>query len=94
MTMPNGLRVEHLDEPLGLGERKPRLSWRLPSGTAAQQAYRIRLGSEADSGWVRSSESVLVGWPFAPLASRQQVTWQVRVRTDRGESGWSQLRIG
>src|SRR5580693_9196465 len=86
---PCDLRVEHLSEPLDLGSRLPRLSWRLPPGTATQRAYRIRLGSGADSGWVNGSDSVLVGWPFAPLASLQQVTWQVQVETDLGESRWS-----
>ena len=86
---PSGLRVEHLRAPLGLGERRPRLSWRLPSGVTGQHAYRVRLGSGADSGWVTSDRSVLVGWPFAPLGSRERVTWQVRVRTDQGESAWS-----
>jgi alpha-L-rhamnosidase len=89
VAAPGGLRVEHLRAPLGLGERRPRLSWRLPSGVTGQHAYRVRLGSGADSGWVTSDHSVLAGWPFAPLASREQVTWQVRVRTDQGESAWS-----
>lgn len=89
MSAPSRLRVEHLDEPLGLGEHRPRLSWRLPAGAAAQRAYRIRLGSGADSGWVASGDSVLVEWPFASLISRQRVTWQVQVLTDLGESAWS-----
>jgi alpha-L-rhamnosidase len=89
MTAPGDLRVEHLRELLGVGCRRPRLSWQLPSGTATQQAYRIRLASGEDSGWVTSRDSVLVEWPFAPLTSRQPVTWQVQVRTDRGESPWS-----
>ena len=91
MNAPGNLRVEHLTRPLGLGTRSPRLSWQLPPGTAAQRAYRIRLGSGAGSGWVNSGDSVLVRWPFAPLAALQQVTWQVQVGTDRGESQWSPL---
>ena len=89
MNAPSDLRVEHLTEPLGLGSRRPRLSWRLPAGTATQRAYRIRLEAGADSGWADSSDSVLVRWPFAPLASRQAVTWQVQVETDLGRSRWS-----
>ena len=58
MSGPCDLRVEHLTEPLGLGSRRPRLSWRLPPGTATQRAYRIRLGSGADCGWVNGSDSV------------------------------------
>jgi alpha-L-rhamnosidase len=86
---PGNLRVEHLTEPLGLGSRRPRLSWRLPPGTAAQRAYRIRLASGACGDWISSGESVLVDWPFAPLASLERVSWQVRVDTGRGESPWS-----
>ena len=56
MNAPVNLRVEHLTAPLGLGNRRPRLSWQLPPGTAAQRAYRIRLGSGAGSGWVNSGE--------------------------------------
>jgi alpha-L-rhamnosidase len=89
VNAPHDLRVEHLTEPLGLGNRRPRLSWRLPPGTATQRAYRIRLESGADSDWVTSGDSVLVRWPFAPLTSRQPVTWQVRVETDLGQSRWS-----
>ena len=38
MSHPTDLRVEHLDDAvLGLGERRPRLSWRLPAGAATDQ---------------------------------------------------------
>ncbi|MET7988444.1 family 78 glycoside hydrolase catalytic domain [Streptomyces sp. NPDC005281] len=97
MSVPGSLAVEHLgDSPLGLGERSPRLSWRLPAGTAAQQAYRIRAGINAvehDTGWVEGAASVLVAWPFAPLGSAAAVAWQVRLRTDRGESAWSERAV-
>ena len=49
MNGPCDLRVEHLTEPLGLGSRRPRLSWRLPPGTATQRAYRAYR-----SGWNRA----------------------------------------
>jgi alpha-L-rhamnosidase len=65
---PHDLRVEHLTQPLGLGCRRPRLSWRLPPDTAAQRAYRIRLQTAAGPGWIGGRDSVLVSWPFAPLA--------------------------
>ncbi|MFJ8794352.1 family 78 glycoside hydrolase catalytic domain [Streptomyces sp. NPDC102462] len=90
MNRPTHLRVEHLDDPLGLGESAPRLSWRLPSHTTAQQAYRVRLDTDEDTGWVSSADSVLVAWPFAPVEAQRRVRWQVRVRTDAGESAWSE----
>ena len=38
-ALPTRLRVEHLDEPIGLDVRRPRLSWWLPEGLIAQEAY-------------------------------------------------------
>ena len=38
---------------------------------------------------MNSGDSVLVRWPFAPLASLQRVSWRVQVETDLGQSRWS-----
>ncbi|SHF94976.1 family 78 glycoside hydrolase catalytic domain [Geodermatophilus nigrescens] len=83
---PHGLRVEHLDEPLGLGTTSPRLSWRLPDGAREQHAYRLTTDDGWDSGWVEDEEHVLVPWPGPALSSAQRVAWRVRVRTDLGAS--------
>ncbi|MGY1787098.1 family 78 glycoside hydrolase catalytic domain [Geodermatophilus sp. SYSU D00698] len=83
---PSGLRVEHLDEPLGTGTTSPRLSWRLPGGARAQNAYRLTTDDGWDSGWVDDDRHVLIPWPGPALRSAQRVTWRVRVRTDLGES--------
>ena len=88
-SAPSDLRVEHLDTAFGIGDRQPRLSWLLPEGVPRQRAHRIRTEGGADTGWVAGDRSVLVPWPFAPLTSGEQVTWQVQVRTERGESDWS-----
>ena len=37
-----------------------------------------------------AADSVLVPWPFAPLGSAERVTVRVAVRTDLGESPWSE----
>jgi alpha-L-rhamnosidase len=86
---PSRLRAEHLDQAFGIGERRPRLSWLLPSGSAVQVAYRLAADS-GDTGWVSSPDSVLVPWPFPPLGSAERVTVRVAVRTDLGESPWSE----
>jgi alpha-L-rhamnosidase len=44
---PHGLRVEHLDDPLGIHTAAPRFSWRLPGNTRRRQAYR----TGTDNGW-------------------------------------------
>jgi alpha-L-rhamnosidase-like protein len=91
---PHGLRVEHLDEPLGIRTTAPRLSWRLPDGAREQRAYRLTSDdgwdSGWDSGWVEDGGHLLVPYGGPPPASSQRVTWQVRVRTDLGESAPSE----
>ncbi|WP_436791565.1 family 78 glycoside hydrolase catalytic domain [Yinghuangia sp. YIM S10712] len=89
MAVPTRLRVEHLDEALGTDVRAPRLSWWLPAGSLRQSAYRIRT-QDWDSGWVESDQSVLVPYAGPVPAPGQRCVWQVKVRTDLGESDWSQ----
>ncbi|MFD4603791.1 family 78 glycoside hydrolase catalytic domain [Streptomyces sp. NPDC058464] len=94
MRAPRCLRVEHLDEPLGITRRRPRLSWQLPQGTTHQLKYRIRAratdGDLAwDSGPVASDRQLLVPWQGPEAVSGTRVEWQVKVWTDAGESDWS-----
>jgi alpha-L-rhamnosidase len=90
MNAPARLRAEHLgDAVLGLGERRPRLSWQLPPGTARQEGYALELDGR-ELGRVESDASTLVPWPGESLASRQRVTWRVKVWTDAGKSAWSE----
>jgi alpha-L-rhamnosidase len=90
MAAPTHLRTEHLGEAvLGLGEPRPRLSWRLPEGSARQLAYAVELNGAA-TGRTDSDASVLVSWPGEPLPSRRRVQWRVKVWTDAGESKWSE----
>src|SRR5262245_43512260 len=89
MSAPRHLRVEHLGAAaLGIGERRPRLSWWLPDGAREQLAYRIEAGVW-DSGRLGRAECVLVPWGAEPLSSRRRVDWRVKVWTDLGESDWS-----
>jgi len=91
------LRAEHLDQSLGVGERSPRLSWRLPDGAHRQHGYQLRVratratddGATDAAAWVGTDSHVLVAWPATPLAARERRTCEVRVRTDLGESGRS-----
>ena len=90
MNTPTRLGVEHLGASvLGLGDRRPRLSWRLPPGTERQEAYVIEIdGRVLDR--VESDASVLVPWPGPDLSSRQRVVWRVKSWGAGGaESGWS-----
>lgn len=96
---------EHFQTPIGIGKPQPRLSWKLRSDRHGeiQTAYQIRAASSRarldarqpdlwDSGKVASDQSVLVGWHGAPLASRAQVFWQVRIwDKDERASPWSSV---
>ena len=90
MSAPHQLRVEHLgDAGLGIGERRPRLSWQLPDGASAQTGYQLELNG-APQERVEASECVLTPWRHDPLGSAARVVWRVKVWTDVGESDWSQ----
>ena len=92
------LRFEHLRDACGIGVAAPRLSWQTTTDIRGwqQEAYEIE-AFRADgqrrgmSGLVTSSESVLVAWPFAPLASREEALVRVRVwGSDGSQSAWSE----
>lgn len=97
------LRTSGLENPLGLDDPQPALSWRLESKErgAAQTAYRVLAASSADllakdqhdlwdSGKVTSAENLRIAWQGAPLRSSQEVFWKVQVWDEKGEvSEWS-----
>jgi alpha-L-rhamnosidase len=93
------LRFEHRHEALGIGTSRPRLSWVTHTAAAGwrQAAYELEAcgpdGQRREgTGRVASERSVLVAWPFAPLASRERRTIRVRVWGEDGQaSPWSDL---
>ncbi|MDW6064426.1 hypothetical protein SAZ11_48900 [Streptomyces sp. FXJ1.4098] len=79
-----GLRAEHHEEPLGIGERRPRLSWRTVTDRPgwSQTAYEIRRTDgdrEVRRAHRPSADSVLVPWPGEALCSRRRIGVAVRV---------------
>ena len=93
------LRFEHLHDAIGIANPRPRLSW-ITQATARDwqqsayeiEAYRADGQLSARTGRVESGDSVLVPWPFAPLASREQLFVRVRVwGPDDESSSWSEL---
>ncbi|KAF2414929.1 alpha-L-rhamnosidase [Microbacterium sp. B35-04] len=88
-------RIEHHREPVGIGERMPRLSWRVASAPSGwrQTAFSVEVDRDGDvtTYVVDSPEQVLVDWPAAPLRSREIVTVRIAVR---GEDGaWSAASV-
>jgi hypothetical protein len=101
--LPEQLRCELLENPLGIDASQPRLSWILDSTARGQRqtAYEILVASSAedlqpdladfwDSGKVGSDQSAFVPYAGAPLTSGQHCYWRVRVWDKHGKpSGFS-----
>ncbi|MGU3643733.1 family 78 glycoside hydrolase catalytic domain, partial [Microbacterium sp. C23T] len=88
-------RIEHHREPLGIGERMPRLSWRVTSAPSGwrQTSYSVEVdrGGDVTTYVIDSGEQVLVAWPAEPLRSREIVSVRISVR---GEDGaWSAASV-
>ena len=97
------LRVEHLDQPTGIGESAPRLSWQLQALNPdqrglAQSAYRILVASTEDklaknrgdlwdSGKVMSNNTQLIRFGGSPLESRTRAYWKVTSWDQDGKAG-------
>lgn len=91
------LQVELRTEPLGMGEPRPRLSWKLESDRrgAAQSAYRITAAERSsdlddptrlawDSGLRESGDGLLVPWGGAVLRSATRYFWRVEIWDETG----------
>ena len=93
------LQCEHKTNPLGIGEMKPRFSWKLDgeARNILQSAYQIRVSTSPDlknsiwdSGKVPSDQSVLQEYKGSDLKSRTRYYWQVKVWDNtKKESSWS-----
>jgi alpha-L-rhamnosidase len=88
LSKPTRLRAEHLDGALGIGDRRPRLSWRLPGGADREKACELAL-DDGTTVHVAADDCVLVPWPGRPLKSGERREVRARVWTDLGQSEWS-----
>ncbi|GIF75044.1 family 78 glycoside hydrolase catalytic domain [Asanoa siamensis] len=95
---PTPVRFAHRTDDgtvLAVPSRTPRLSWHIPTAPATFAAAAYELEVTVDGGrpatfTVESADQVLVPWPAAPIASRQEVAVRVRVRDTAGEwTDWS-----
>lgn len=101
---PVNLRTEYRVNPEGIGETMPRFSWNVSSEQRdrLQTAYQVLVAdSEAalaadqgtlwDSGKTASSEMLHISYAGAPLKSRMQCWWKVRVwDNEDAPSAWSE----
>ncbi len=85
------LRVDYIDRPLGLENRRPRFSWAIEGEgrDLRQAAYRVQVAAHEaaladgdwlwDSGRIASSRSLDVVYDGPDLSSRQRCVWRVSV---------------
>ena len=80
------VRFEHHRHAIGVGESRPRVSWRVTGTPAgwAPTAYELEAtdpvtGRTDSTGRIASIDSVLVAWPFDSLLSRARRDVRVRV---------------
>ena len=97
------LRCEYQNDPVGIEETLPRLSWKIDTEARGwrQSAYQVLVASSAaglaenkgdlwDSGKCASSNSTHVVYAGAPLQSRLSCYWKVRVWDAADQaSAWS-----
>ncbi len=100
LLRPTHLRVEYLENPIGIDVVTPRFSWQLESDVNGthQTAYQIQValttadliaGSNLvwDSGKVISDESVNIVYDGPPLQPETRYLWRVRIWDQDGEPG-------
>jgi alpha-L-rhamnosidase len=101
------LRCEYLDNPLGIDQTRPRLSWIIQSPVRGdrQRAYQVLVattqealthdhGDLWDSGRVDSDRSINVEYAGKPLRSGMVCHWKVRIWDKNGQpSAWSEPAI-
>ncbi|MCW3804475.1 alpha-L-rhamnosidase [Plebeiibacterium marinum] len=96
-TRLSELVCEYLQNPIGIANQHPRLSWKIVSDeeNVMQKAYEIKVvdntgGILWNSGKVTSDQSVNVEYQGKALKSMQKVEWQVRIWDQKGKvSKWS-----
>ncbi|GDY13667.1 alpha-rhamnosidase [Planctomycetota bacterium] len=99
----SSLRCDDLDDPLGVDEAAPSLSWRL-AGTERglrQTAWQVQAASSAealaagradrwDSGKIAGEDPLNRPWGGSPLGGGERVHWRVRVWDGAGQATpWS-----
>lgn len=97
------IQVEMKTDPEGIDVRKPRFSWIISSDMkdVLQTGYQIQVASNPknleegrdllwDSGFVGSSDNLLVPYCGKELKSRDVCYWRVKVKTNVADGGWSE----
>lgn len=91
LCTPSGLKSDHLENPIGIDNPSPRLSWQIKDGRAGakQTAYRILVGTDSlevlagkGNQWdtkKQTSDKILVVYSGKPLSPCTRYYWKVNV---------------
>lgn len=86
---------EHHRTALGIAETAPRISWRFEGDVLdwEQTDYEIEITRSGKSGNfpVKSSDSLYVPWPDAPLGEAESANVRVRANGGQSSTPWSDL---
>src|SRR6478609_9416084 len=97
MTEPriSTLRAELRDDTAFVAVAAPRLTWTVESDEPGWVQASVDVTDGAENVTIDGRDSVLVAWPFAPLAAGESRDIRVRARSDAGaETEWSDpLRV-
>lgn len=97
---PHQLHCEYQENPIGIDQCSPRLSWQYPTEKSSfkQTAYQICVEDTWDSGKVNSSDSIQNFYLGKALESNKLYKWKVRVWDQQGQcsdwSSWATFRMG
>ncbi|GGD62854.1 family 78 glycoside hydrolase catalytic domain [Paenibacillus nasutitermitis] len=97
---PTRLRVEYIENPIGIDTRVPRFSWEFAEAARGQMqsAYQIivaadeasaaaGIGQQWDSGKITSSDTFHIEYAGKPLVSGQRYYWTVKCWNQEDEKG-------
>ncbi|MCL6458799.1 MAG: alpha-L-rhamnosidase N-terminal domain-containing protein, partial [Gorillibacterium sp.] len=97
---PSCLRVEYVENPIGIDTRVPRFSWEFAMAARCQRqsAYQLivaddeasaaaGIGQQWDSGIIASAETLQIEYAGTPLVSGRRYYWTVRCWNQEGERG-------
>jgi alpha-L-rhamnosidase len=100
LTLRN-LTVENVSNPIGIGVKIPRFSWKIVSDkrNVKQSDYEIQVKDGKNTVWasgkVASETSIFNKYAGAPLASDSEYAWQLRVWDNQGHvSNWATASFG
>lgn len=93
------LRVNHLNNPVGVTTAKPTFSWIIPNRTTnnMQKAYELTVSTGGRTVWasgkVSTDQSVNVVYNGEALKPSTQYTWRVRAWDNKGATKWAEAKF-